>query len=83
MAIYVPYPAGGLLPGDRVRKLVAIAPAIADPGAYDQPWTVARVEQLGMGRVRIWAHPFGSSVSTTSPANYGSFAELDTVEVYR
>ena len=83
MPTYLPGPAGVIQLGDLVRKLVGIAPAVADPDGWDYPLTVARVEQLGKGRVRVWAHPYGSRVSTTSPANYGSFAELDTVEVYR
>ena len=83
MPIYIPSPAGAIQPGDLVRKLKGIAPAVADPDGWDFPLTVARVQQLGQGRVRIWAHPHGSRVSTTSPANYGSFAELGTVEVYR
>jgi len=83
MPTYIPGPAGALQPGELVRKLVALGPAVADPDGYDYPWTVARVEQLGHARVRVWAHPHGTSVSTTSPANYGNFGELDTVEVYR
>lgn len=82
---YVPYPAGGLTPGQKVRPLATVGPSVPkadrNPSADDYPWTVDHVQFLGNGRVRVWAHPFGARVSTTSPAHYGTFAELDTVEV--
>jgi len=83
MAIYVPGPAGGLLPGDKVRKLKTVGPSVIDPDGYDYPWTVERVQFLGKGRVRVWAYPHGARVSVQSPSLYGNFAELDTVEIFR
>lgn len=83
MPTYTETPAEDVQPGDLVRKLATVGPSVADPDGGGHPWTVARVQQLGKGRVRIWAHPHGARVSITSPANYGNFAELDTVEVYQ
>lgn len=81
MAIYIPFPAGGLEPGHKVRKLVTTGPAPVDPDGWDYPWTVARVQWLPRGRVRIWAYPHGARVSVESPAVYGTFDKLDTVEL--
>jgi hypothetical protein len=30
-----------------------VGPSVIDPGGYDYPWTVARVQFLGKGRVRV------------------------------
>jgi hypothetical protein len=83
MALYFPHPAGGLLPGDKVRKLKAVGPSVVDPDGYDYPWTVDHVQFHGQGRVTVWAYPHGARVSVAKPSVYGNFAELGTVEVYR
>lgn len=83
MAIYIPFPAGGLLPGDKVRKLKTVGPSVIDPDGYDYPWTVHHVQFLGKGRVRVWAHPHNARVSVESPSVYGNYDELGTVEKYQ
>lgn len=83
MATYNPTPAADVEPGDKVRPLATVGPSVPKPEHDAYPWTVARVQKLGKGRIRIWAHPHGARVSVTSPANYGNFAEDDTVEVWQ
>ena len=81
MPTYTPTPVGQLAPGDLVRPLAAVGPSVPKPEHHDFPWTVHHIQPLGRGGVRIWAHPHGARVSVTSPTHYGTFAELDNVEV--
>ena len=81
MATYTPTTAGEITTGDKVRALAAVGPSVVKPGAEDYPWTVAHVQVLPKGRVRIWAHPYNARVSIESPSVYGNFALADAVEV--
>jgi hypothetical protein len=83
MPSYVPTPAGEVETGDKVRPLRAVGPSVPKPEHDAYPWTVASVQKVRNGRVRIWAHPHGARVSIESPSNYGNFDAADTVEVWQ
>jgi hypothetical protein len=78
--LYNNYPAGGVLPGYKVRPLATVGPSVPKPEDDDYPLTVANVQWLTPDRVRIWAHKHGARVSVESPIHYGTFDKLATVE---
>ncbi len=83
MPTYNATPADEVAAGDKVRPLATVGPSVPKPEHDAYPWTVEHVQKLHDGRLRIWAYPHGARVSIESLTHYGTYADADTVEVWR